>query len=481
MHFKRKLELATDLYQMSMGNVYFEEGKQNQTAVFDMFIRNNPFNGGYTVAAGLEQVIEYIQGLAFTDEEVDLIGRNHPEFTEGFLNYLRDFRFTGELYALPEGTIFFPFEPIIRVKAPLIEAQLVETTMLSIINHQTLIATKASRIMDEAGDDVVMEFGLRRAHGTEAGFFGARAAVIGGFTGTSVVETEEMLDRPSMGTMAHSFVLSYDSEEEAFEAFAKYNPQNALVLVDTFDTLNSGMPNAIRCFKKLKDEGTITGSYGVRIDSGDLAYLTRDARRMLDDAGFTDAKICASSDLDEYLIKDLKAQGAKIDSWGIGTKLITAYDCPALGGVYKLAQIDDKPKLKVSNDPWKITNPGYKKINRIYGENGKALADLITFADEEIDETKPLTIFHPMHPWKRRRLSGFHIEELLKPIFIDGKLVYEKPSIRDIQNRLKEQKESVWPEYKRIVNPDVYHVDLSQPLWDTRQGLLNEYSVIQDE
>ncbi|MGI6108521.1 MAG: nicotinate phosphoribosyltransferase [Eubacteriaceae bacterium] len=481
MHFDRKLELATDLYQMSMGNVYFEEGKQNQTAVFDMFIRNNPFNGGYTVAAGLEQVIEYIQGLSFTDEEVDRIGRNHPEFTKGFLDYLRQFRFTGELYALPEGTIFFPFEPIIRVKAPLIEAQMVETTMLSIINHQTLIATKASRIRDEAPDDVMMEFGLRRAHGTEAGFFGARAAVIGGFNGTSVVETEEMLDRPSMGTMAHSFVLSYDSEEEAFEAFAKYNPQNAVVLVDTFDTLNSGVPAAIRIFQKLKKEDAITGIYGIRIDSGDLAYLTREARRMLDDAGLTDALICASSDLDEYLIKDLKGQGAKIDSWGIGTKLITAYDCPALGGVYKLAQIDDRPKLKVSNDPWKITNPGYKKINRIYGENGKALADLITFVDEEIDQTQPLTIFHPVHPWKRRRLTGFHVEELLKPIFIDGKLVYEKPTIKQIQEHLKQEKESVWPEYKRIVNPDVYHVDLSQKVWDTRQDLLKETSVIRDE
>lgn len=478
MQFDRKLELATDLYQMSMGNVYFEEGKQNQEAVFDLFIRRNPYEGGYTVAAGLEQVIDYIEGLRFSEEEVERIGKNHPEFTPGFLDYLRNFRFTGELYAVPEGTIIFPYEPIIRVKAPLIEAQLIETTLLAIINHQSLIATKASRMRDEAGDDVIMEFGLRRAHGTESGYFGARAAVIGGFNGTSNVETEEMLDRPSMGTMAHSFILSYDTEEEAFRAFAKYNPQNVTVLVDTFDTLNSGIPTAIKVFQDLKAKGEITGTYGIRIDSGDLAYLTREARRMLDDAGLTDAKICASSDLDEYLIKDLKAQGAKIDSWGIGTKLITAYDWPALGGVYKLAQIDEEPKLKISNDPWKVTNPGYKKVNRIYGENGKALADLITFENETIDENEPLVIFHPVHPWKRRKLSGFHVKELLEPIFVDGECVYEKPGIEEIAEHLREEKESVWPEYKRILNPDVYHVDLSKPLWDLRQDLLNRYSVV---
>lgn len=481
MQFDRKVELATDLYQLSMANVYFNQGKQNDEAVFDLFIRKNPFEGGYTVACGLEQVIDYIENLHFTEEEVRKLGENHPEFTEEFLDYLRDFRFTGEIYAVPEGTIIFPFEPIIRVKAPLIEAQLIETTMLAIINHQSLIATKASRMRDQVGDDRLMEFGLRRAHGTEAGFFGARAAVIAGFDGTSNVETEDMLSLPSLGTMAHSFVLSYPSEEEAFRAFAEYNPDNAVVLVDTFDTLDSGIPAAIKVFKELKEEGKLTGSYGVRIDSGDLAYLTKQARRMLDDAGLTDAIITASSDLDEYLIKDLKQQGAKIDGWGIGTKLITAYDSPALGGVYKLAQLNDEPKLKISNDAWKVTNPGYKKINRIYGENGKALADLITFADETINEDEPLVIFHPIHPWKRRKLSGFHVEELLKPVFVDGELVYEKPTIGEIQDNLKRNKEAVWEEYKRIVNPDVYHVDLSKPLWDTRQELLDKYTVIPEE
>ncbi|MEG0376983.1 MAG: nicotinate phosphoribosyltransferase, partial [Eubacterium sp.] len=396
MQFNRKLQLATDLYQLSMGNVYLEDGKQNEIAVFDVFIRSNPFNGGYTVCAGLEQVIEYIDGLAFEEEDVRLLGKNHPEFSEGFLDYLRDFKFTGELYALPEGTVFFPFEPIVRVRAPLIQAQLIETTILSIMNHQTLIATKASRIVEEAKGDMVMEFGLRRAHGTEAGYFGARAAVIGGCSGTSVVETEQMLDRPSMGTMSHSFILSYDTELEAFEKFVKYNPQNASLLVDTYNTLEQGVSNAIKVFKKALAEGAITGKYGIRIDSGDLAYLTAEARKLLDAAGLEGATICASSDLDEYLIKDLKIQGAKIDLWGIGTKLITAYDCPALGGVYKMAEIDGKPKLKISNDPWKITNPGVKKIYRIYGKsNHMALADLLTLEGETIDDSQPLTIFHP--------------------------------------------------------------------------------------
>lgn len=476
MHFNRKLELATDLYQLSMANVYYELGKQDETAVFDMFIRQNPFNGGYTVAAGLEQVIEYINGLSFSDEEVAVIGQNHPEFTQGFLNYLRNFKFEGDIYALPEGTIFFPFEPIIRVKAPLIQAQLVETTMLSIINHQTLIATKASRIKDEAGTDTLMEFGLRRAHGTEAGFFGARAAVIGGFNGTSVVETEEMLGRPSMGTMAHSFIMSFDSEEEAFEQFARYNPNNAILLIDTYDTLDCGLPHAIHVFKKLLAEGVITGHYGVRIDSGDLAYLTRETRRILDDEGLTDALVCASSDLDEYLIKDLKSQGCKIDSWGIGTKLITAYDWPALGGVYKMSEINGEPKLKVSNDPWKITNPGCKKVVRIYGHNGKALADMIMLEDETIDQEQPLTIFHPMYPWKKRRLNGFHTVDMLVPVFVDGKQVYESPSISAMADRLTEQKESIWPEYRRMTNPEEFHVDLSDKLWKLKQDMLNSIS-----
>ncbi len=476
MQFERKLQLATDLYQLSMANVYFNEGKQDQEAVFDLFIRKNPFNGGYTVAAGLEQVIEYVKNLKFTDEDIKQLRENHPEFSEDFLDYLRDFRFTGDLYALPEGTIFFPQEPIIRVRAPLIEAQLIETTLLSIINHQTLIATKASRIVDETGSDTTMEFGLRRAHGSEAGYFGARAAIIGGFDGTSNVETEDMLSRPSMGTMAHSFVQSFDSEKEAFETFCRYNPDNAVLLVDTYDTLGQGIPTAVEVFKKMRKDGVITGTYGIRIDSGDLAYLTREARRILDDNGLTDAVICASSDLDEYLIKDLKIQGAKIDSWGIGTKLITAYDSPALGGVYKMSQIDGEPKLKVSNDPGKITNPGFKRLVRIYGNNNKALADLMLLEGEEIDTSKPLKIFHPLYPWKKRTLVDYNVKDLLVPVFKDGECVYDSPEVSQMSELLKSEKESIWPEYRRMTNPEEFHVDLSQSLYDLKQDLLSNIS-----
>ena len=478
MQIPRKLQLATDLYQLSMGNVYLNDGKAGETAVFDAFIRRNPFNGGYTVAAGLEQMIDYINGLAFTDEDIAQLHHYHPEFTGAFLDYMRHFKFSGEIYAVPEGTIIFPHEPIVRVKAPLIEAQLVETTILAIMNHQTLIATKASRIVEEAGDGPVMEFGLRRAHGTEAGYFGARAAVIGGCAGTSVVETEPMLHRASMGTMSHSFVLSYDSEREAFEKFCDYNPDNAVLLVDTYNTLESGVPNAIEVFGQYKAAGKITGNYGIRIDSGDLAYLTAEARKMLDDAGFTDAKIVASSDLDEYLIRDLKSQGAKIDSWGIGTKLITAFDSPSLGGVYKMAEINGKPKMKISDDPGKITNPGTKKIVRFYSrDNGMALADQLYLEDEVVDDTKPLRIFHPIHTWKQMTLRNFTAKELLVPVFVDGKCVYDKPSIDEIREHLREEKRTLWPTYKRMVNPHVYHVDLSRKLWDLKQDLLDEADV----
>lgn len=475
MQFDRKLQLATDLYQFTMGNVYVQDGKAKEEAVFDVFIRTNPFQGGYTVAAGLEQVIDYIKGLRFTREDTALLKKNHPEFSEVFLDYLEHFKFEGEIFAIPEGTIVFPMEPLVRVKAPLVQAQIVETTILSIVNHQTLIATKASRIIEEAKGDVVMEFGLRRAHGTEAGYYGARAAVIGGCTGTSVVETEEMLERPSMGTMSHSFILSYDTELEAFEKFVQYNPDNAVLLVDTYNTLSQGVPNAIRVFKKALAEGVMTRGYGIRIDSGDLAYLSAEARKMLDDAGLELAMIVASSDLDEHLIKDLKSQGAKINSWGVGTKLITAYDCPSLGGVYKLSEIAGKPKLKVSDDPGKITNPGYKKIFRIYGKsNDMALADLITLADENIDEREPLTIFHPVYTWKKRIITDYYVRELLVPVFVNGECVYETPKIAAIQEHLQAEKNSLWPAFKRMVNPHVYHVDLSEKLWSLKQQLLSD-------
>lgn len=475
MHFKRKLQFATDLYQLTMGNVYIQDGKAEEEAVFDLFIRKNPFGGGYTVAAGLEQVIEYIKGLSFSQEDIDTLRHYHPEFSDLFLDYLKDFKFTGDIDAVPEGTIIFPAEPIIRVKAPLIQGQIIETTMLTIVNHQSLIATKASRIIEEARGDGVMEFGLRRAHGTEAGYFGARAAIIGGCVGTSAVETEGMLDQAAMGTMSHSFIQSYDSEEEAFEKFVFYNPNNSTLLVDTYNTLEEGVPKAIKVFKKALAEKRITGRYGIRIDSGDLAYLSRECRKLLDEAGLEEARIVASSDLDEYLIKDLKMQGAKIDAWGVGTKLITGYDCPALGGVYKLAAIDGKAKLKISNDPEKITNPGIKKIYRIYGKsNDMALADLLTLESETLDEDEPLIIFHPIHTWKKRTITDYYLRELLVPIFRQGQCLYESPTVKAIQAHLKVEKEGLWPAFKRMVNPHVYHVDLSRDLWTLKQKLLGE-------
>jgi nicotinate phosphoribosyltransferase len=478
MSFERKLQLATDFYQLSMGNVYYLDGKKDQIAVFDLFIRKNPCESGYTMVAGLEQIIEYIENLHFDEQDIEMLKKNHPEFNKEFLEYLRNFSFSGEIYAMPEGTITFPNEPIVRVKAPLIEAQLIETTMLTIINHQCLIATKASRIVKAADGDGVLEFGLRRAHGSEAGLYGARAAIIGGCNGTSNVETEALIGLPSKGTMSHSLIQSYDSELEAFRTYAKYNANNLLLLVDTYNTLESGIPNAIRIFNEQREKNKLNGVYGIRLDSGDLAYLSKKSRIMLDEAGFKDAIISASSDLDEHLIRDLKLQGADITLWGVGTKMITSYDCPALGAVYKLSQIQDngyiKPKIKISNDAIKITNPGYKKVVRFYDKNNhKALADLIMLDHEKIDESKPMVIFDPIYTWKKRVLTNFYCKELLVPIFIDGKKVYNSPNIKEMQQRATEQKNSFWQEYHRILNPHVFHVDLSEELWNLKQDLIH--------
>ncbi|MFZ7119472.1 MAG: nicotinate phosphoribosyltransferase [Eubacteriaceae bacterium] len=479
MYYKRLPQLSTDYYQLSMSNVYINDDKKDNCAVFDLFIRNNPFHGGYTVCAGLEQVITYLKNISFSDDDISLLKNNHPELSDKFLDYLKSFKFTGELYAIPEGTIVFPQEPILRIKAPLIEAQIIETSLLSIINHQTLIATKATRIVQAAEGDAVLELGLRRAHGSEAGLYGARAAVIGGCAGTSNVESEKLMQLPSKGTMSHSYVLSYDNEYEAFEKFAIHNPGNIILLVDTYNTLESGVPNAIKLFKKLKDENSLPKSHGIRLDSGDLAYLSKEARKMLDYAGFEETVISASSDLDEYLITDLRLQGAQISLWGVGTKLITAFDQPALGAVYKLAQIESDgkivSKLKVSNDPGKITNPGYKKVVRIYDNNTKkALADLIVLEDEIIDTSKPLTIFHPTYTWKKRVLTNYSIKELLVPIIIDGKLVYDIPKIKEIQHHLKQELETMWPAITRFTNPHEYHVDLSARLWNLKNNILND-------
>ncbi len=478
MYHNRSVQLATDYYQLSMSNVYISDDKRDDIAVFDLFIRRNPFNGGYTVCAGLEQVISYLINIHFTEEDIELLKKYHPEFSEEFLECLRNFKFTGELYAIPEGTIVFPQEPILRVKAPLIQAQIIETTLLTIVNHQTLIATKASRIVQAAEGDPVLEFGLRRAHGTEAGLYGARAAIIGGCAGSSNVESEYLVDMPSKGTMSHSFVLSYDDEYEAFEKFSVYNPDNLTLLVDTYNTLESGMPNAIKLFKKLKGENKLSKIYGIRLDSGDLAYLSKECRKMLDKEGLQDAIISASSDLDEYLVRDLKLQGAQISLWGIGTKLITAYDQPALGAVYKMAQIEHegqiRDKLKVSNDPGKITNPGYKKTVRIYDKaTNKALADLLMLDEETIDETKPLTIFHPVYTWKKTVLTNYKIKDLMVPIIVDGRLVYDRPCVKEIQSHLKEEFNTMWTAITRFTNPHEYHVDLSEKLWTLKNDLLN--------
>jgi nicotinate phosphoribosyltransferase len=464
-----------------MSNVYINEGKDKDVAVFDLFVRNNPFNGGYMVCAGLEQVVQYLQDLRFEDEDIIMLKKNHPELTQVFLEYLRNFRFTGELWAIPEGTILFPHEPILRIKAPLLEAQIIETAMLSIINHQTLIATKAARIVQAADGDPVLEFGLRRAHGSEAGLYGARAAVIGGCIGTSNVESETLIGIPAKGTMSHSYVLTFDSEYESFWTYTTYNPNNLILLVDTYNTLKSGVPNAIKVFQKLKDQGKLPKVYGIRLDSGDLAYLSKEAKILLDESGFGDAIISASSDLDEYLVRDLKLQGSTINLWGVGTKLITAYDQPALGAVYKLAQVESDGvvynKLKISNDPGKITNPGYKKVARLYdGITHKALADLIMLDEEVIDTTQPLTIFHPVHTWKKRELTDFYVKDLMVPVMVGGKLVYELPKVMEIQQHLKEEIETMWPATTRFTNPHEYHVDLSDKLWNLKNDILNKRS-----
>lgn len=479
MYHERTPQLSTDYYEFSMSNVFINDDKKDDIAVFDIFIRNNPFKGGYTVCAGLEQVIDFLCNVRFTEDDIEMLRVNHPELTDNFLSYLRTFRFTGELYAIPEGSIIFPQEPILRVKAPLIQAQIIETPLLTVINHQTLIATKASRIVQAAEGQPVLEFGLRRAHGAEAGLYGARAAIIGGCIGTSNVESERLVNIPAKGTMSHSYVLSYESELTAFEKFAEYNEKNLILLVDTYNTLESGTPNAIKVFKKLKTENKLGKGYGIRLDSGDLAYLSKECRKMLDREGFHDAIISASSDLDEHLVRDLKLQGAEITTWGVGTKLITAYDQPALGAVYKLSQIEHngvkKSKLKISNDPGKITNPGYKKVVRIYDKaTNKALADLIMLEEEVIDTTKPLTIFHPIHTWKKRVLTNFAVKELLVPIIKDGQLVYDSPSVVDIQKHLNKELYSMWPAITRFTNPHEYHVDLSSKLWSLKNDLLNE-------
>ena len=480
----RNLSMMTDLYELTMMQGYFKE-KKNNMVVFDAFYRSNPCGGGYAICAGLEQVIDYIKNLHFDYDDIAYL-RSLGIFDTDFLEYLSGFHFTGNIYAIPEGTVVFPREPLVKVVAPIIEAQLVETALLNIVNHASLIATKASRVVWAASGGGVMEFGLRRAQGPDAGIYGARAAMIGGCVGTSNVLTGQVFDVPVMGTHAHSWIMSFPDELTAFRTYAKYYPTACTLLVDTYDTLRSGVPNAIQVFKEMRDAG-IKGKIGIRLDSGDLAYLSKKARAMLDEAGFTDAKITASCDLDEYLIADLKLQGCRIDSWGVGTNLITSKDCPSFGGVYKLAAIMDDdgnwiPKIKKSDNPEKVTNPGNKTVYRIYdSSNHMMIADLISLVDDSFDSSRDMTIFDPTYTWKHTDLKAgqYELKELLIPVFENGICVYESPSLREIMDYCKADLATLWDETRRLVNPHQMYVDLSDRLFKMKSELLERMSMEQ--
>ena len=474
------LTLLTDLYELTMMQGYFKAGN-NSMSVFDAFYRSNPCKGGYAIFAGLEQVIEYIENLHFDEDDVNYL-RNLGIFDEDFLEYLANFRFSGDIYALPEGTVMFPREPMVKVVAPIMEAQLIETALLNIVNHQSLIATKAARVCYAAQGDGVMEFGLRRAQGPDAGVYGARAAMIGGCKGTSNVLAGQMFDVPVLGTHAHSWIMSFPDEYTAFKTYANLYPNACTLLVDTYDTLHSGVPNAIRVFSELRDAGIHPKSYGVRMDSGDLAYLSKEVRKMLDEAGFTDAVIAASNDLDEYLIESLKSQGATITSWGVGTNMITSKDCPSFGGVYKLAAIAGKdgkliPKIKKSENIEKVTNPGDKTVYRVYDkENNKVIADLIALTDEVYNESDELVLFDPNAPWKKTKLAGgtYTMRELLIPVVKKGKAVYHSPKVMEIRDYCTKEKDTLWDGSKRFSFAQLPRVDLSQKLYDLKVKLLNE-------
>ena len=472
---KRNLTLLTDLYELTMMNGYFLQNKKEEVAVFDVFFRQNELIT-FSLAAGLEQVVDYVLNLKFDDEDIAYL-KGLNLFDGRFLDYLKNFKFTGNIYSVPEGTMVFPGEPILTVKAPIMQAQLVETAILNMINHQTLIATKAAKVCHAAAGDNVMEFGLRRAQGPDAGIYGARAAIIGGCNSTSNVLAGQMFNIPVSGTHAHSWVMNFPSEYEAFKAYASVYPNAILLLVDTYDTLRSGIPNAIKVFDEEVKKGH--KPIGIRIDSGDLAYLTKQARIMLDAAGYDYVKICASGDLDERSISSLKQQGAKIDSWGIGTKLITSAEMPALGGVYKLAGIEENgaiiPKIKVSDNSAKITNPGFKSIYRIYGgASGKAEADLIFLRGEKFDFEKPFTVYHPIERWKKITFENYKVRELTVKVIENGKLVYKLPSLKEIAAYAKAEMDSFWEEYKRIDQPHIYKVDLSDELYKLKSDMLDK-------
>ncbi len=470
--------MLCDFYELTMGNGYFETGMADQICYFDVFFRNVPDGGGFAVCAGLEQVVDYIQNLRFSEEDIAYL-RSKGCFSEGFLDYLRHFHFAGDIWAVPEGTPIFPGEPILTVRANAIQAQFVETFILLTLNHQSLIATKTNRIVRAAQGRPISEFGSRRAQGPDAAILGARASYIAGCAGTACTQADQLYGSPAGGTMAHSWVQMFPDELTAFRTYCKLYPHNATLLVDTYNVLQSGVPNAIKAFKEILLPQGIT-SCGIRLDSGDLAYLSRKARKMLDDAGLTDCKIFASNSLDEYIIRDLLLQGAKIDAFGVGERLITSKSEPVFGGVYKLVAIEAKdgtviPKIKISENPAKITTPHFKKVYRLYDRaDGKAFADVVCVHDEVIDDTKPLELFDPDATWKRKTFTNFRAEELLKPIFQGGELVYQLPTIQQARSYCQEQIDLQWDEVKRFENPHNYYVDLSPKLWDIKQKLLEE-------
>lgn len=470
--------MLCDFYELTMSNGYFKQGLQRKKAYFDVFYRNIPDNGGFAIAAGLEQFIDYIESLHFTKEDIDFL-RSKKIFDEGFLEYLVNFKFSGDIYAVPEGTPIFPNEPILTVKAPIIEAQLIETFTLLALNHQSLIATKANRIVRASKGRPVLEFGSRRAQGADGAILGARAAYIGGCSGTACALSEQKYGVPAGGTMAHSWVQMFDSEYEAFKTYCEIYPNNTTLLVDTYDTLRSGVPNAIRAFKEILIPKGIT-KFNIRLDSGDIAYLSKKARKMLDDAGLTNCKIIASNSLDEHIIQSLLVQDAQVDVFGVGERLITSKSSPVFGGVYKLVALEEDdgsivPKIKLSNNVAKITNPHFKKLYRLFDkETGEAVADYLCVHDEVIDESKSLQLFDPNVVWKGKKLSNYTAKELLVPIFKNGIRVYESPSIHEIKEYCQKQVSLLWDEVKRFENPHIYYVNLSQKLWEIKQELLKK-------
>lgn len=464
--------LLCDFYELTMGNGYFLSGKKDEIAYFDVFFRKVPDGGGFAIAAGLKQILDYIEELKFEEEDIAYL-RSKNTFSEEFLDYLRNFKFTGDIYAVPEGTPIFPGEPIVTVRAPVIEAQLIETFLLLTLNHQCLIATKANRIVRAAQGRSVSEFGSRRAQGSDGAILGARAAYIGGVNATACAITDRIYGVPATGTMAHSWVQSFDTEYEAFDTYCKLYPDGATLLVDTYDVLNSGIPNAIKAFKA----NNVT-KCGIRIDSGDITYLSKKCRKKLDEAGFTDCRIVVSNSLDEYIIRDLLLQGAPVDAFGVGERLITSRSEPVFGGVYKLVAVERDgemiPKIKVSENVVKITNPGYKKVYRLYDkESGKAGADLIALSDEQYDANEPLELFDPNATWKRKTFDNYTLRELLVPVVVGGKVVYETPDINAIRSYCLQQVDALWDEVKRFENPHTYYVDLSQKLWDMKHAMLS--------